>query len=55
MAPPSVKNRVDLLVKQRSAQGQPDSPEARKAIIDHLALQLVISQEATKKRPGQDP
>jgi peptidyl-prolyl cis-trans isomerase C len=43
------KDRVDLLVKQRTGMGQPDSPETRKAIIDQLAMQLLVSQEAIKK------
>ncbi len=41
--------RVELMVKQRTAQGQPDSPELRKAIIEQLAIQLVISEDAAKK------
>lgn len=43
------ESRVDLMMKQRAAQGQPDTPEARKEIVDHLAMQLLISQEAVKK------
>ena len=43
------ESRVDMIVKQRAAQGQPDSPELRKAIIDNLAMQTLISQEAVKK------
>lgn len=43
------ESRVDLLVKQGIAQGQPDNPEMRKKIIDQLSLQLLISQEAIKK------
>ncbi|MCX7169236.1 MAG: peptidylprolyl isomerase, partial [Proteobacteria bacterium] len=27
---------VDMLAKQRAAQGQPDNAEGRKAIIEHL-------------------
>jgi len=40
---------VDVMAKQRAAQGRPDSPDARKAIIDQLAMQLLVSQEAVKK------
>lgn len=43
------ESRVDLLLKQGAAQGQPDNPEMRKKIIDQLSLQLLISQEAIKK------
>ncbi len=47
--------RVDMLVKQRAAQGQPDSPELRKAIIDQLSMQLLVSQEAIKKGLDKTP
>ncbi len=43
------KDRVELLVKQRAGMGQADSPEMRKAIIDQLAMQMIVSQEAIKK------
>ena len=43
------ESRVNMLVKQRTAQGQPDSPELRKAIIDQLSMQLLVSQEAVRK------
>ena len=42
-------SRVDLMVKQGAAQGQADSPELRAKIIDNLAMQLLVSKEATKK------
>ena len=48
-------SRVELLVKQRTAQGQPDSPELRKGIIDQLAMQLLISREAVKKGLDKTP
>ena len=48
-------SRVDMLVKQRAAQGQPDSPELRKAIIENLAMQVLISQEAVKKGLDKTP
>jgi peptidyl-prolyl cis-trans isomerase C len=49
------KNRVDLLLKQRAGMGQPDSPDTRKAIIDQLAMQLIVSQEAIKKGLDKNP
>jgi peptidyl-prolyl cis-trans isomerase C len=49
------KERVDLLVKQRTGMGQPDSPETRKSIIDQLAMQLLVSQEAIKKGLDKTP
>ena len=48
-------NRVDVLVKQLSAQGQPESPEARKEIVDHLAMQMLAAQEAVKKGLDKTP
>lgn len=49
------ENRVALLVKQRAAQGQPDNPESRKGIIEHLSLQFLLSQEAIKKGLDKTP
>ncbi|MET3135853.1 peptidyl-prolyl cis-trans isomerase C [Undibacterium sp. GrIS 1.2] len=52
---PISQSIVDLMVKQRAAQGQPDTPESRKEIIDHLALQYLVSQEAVKKGLDKTP
>lgn len=49
------KNRVELLVKQRTGMGQPDNAETRKSIIDQLAMQLLVSQEALKKGLDKNP
>ncbi len=49
------ESRVDLLVKQGVAQGQPESPDMRKKIIDQLSLQLLIAQEAIKKGMDKQP
>lgn len=46
---------VDMMVKERTAQGQPDSPELRKAIIDNLAMQTMVANEATKKGLDKSP
>ena len=43
------KNRIDMLLSQGAGQGRPDTPEARLAIIDQLAMQMVIAGEAAKK------
>jgi len=40
---------VDMIAKQGASSGRPDTPEARAAIIDQLALQMVIAEEAVKK------
>jgi peptidyl-prolyl cis-trans isomerase C len=49
------KSRVDLLVKQRAGMGQPDNADTRKTIIDQLAMQMLISQEAAKKGLDKNP
>lgn len=49
------ESRVDMLVKQSTAQGQPDNPELRKTIIDKLSMQFLISQEAIKKGIDKKP
>ena len=49
------KARVELLLKQRGGMGQPGGPDARKAIIDQLAMQLIVAQEATKKGLDKSP
>ncbi|MCX7173398.1 MAG: peptidylprolyl isomerase [Proteobacteria bacterium] len=49
------ESRVDIMVKQQAAQGQPDTPELRKGIIEHLAMQLLLSEEAIKKGLHKTP
>lgn len=49
------ESRVDSLVKQNAAQGQPENPELRKEIIERLSVQLLISQEAIKKGLDKTP
>lgn len=46
--------RIDFLLKQNTAQGQPVTPELQKSIRDNLIAQEVISQEAEKKGLGKD-
>ena len=46
---------VDAIAKQGAASGRPDTPETRKAIIDQLAMQMVVAEEARQEGPGQDP
>jgi peptidyl-prolyl cis-trans isomerase C len=50
---PISKARVDFIVKQRAAQGQPDNEQTRKAILDNLITQEVIAQEAERKGLGK--
>lgn len=46
---PISERLVELMLKQRSNLGREAGAEARKAFIDRLAMQLIISQEAVKK------
>jgi peptidyl-prolyl cis-trans isomerase C len=46
---------VDVIVKQGAASGRPDTPETRKAVIDQLALQIVVADEAVKKGLDKTP
>src|SRR5215471_4777854 len=43
------KSRLDFIVKQRSAQGQPDNEQTRQMIMDNLITQEVVAQEADRK------
>jgi peptidyl-prolyl cis-trans isomerase C len=52
---PISKSTVDQIMGQRSGMGQPDNPETRKAIINQLAMQLLLSQEAIKKNLDKTP
>lgn len=52
---PISKDIVDQIVGQRIAMGQPDSPDTRKAIINQLAMQMLVSQEAIKKNLDKTP
>jgi peptidyl-prolyl cis-trans isomerase C len=52
---PISQSTVDAIVKQAASSGRPDTPETRKAIIDQLALQMVIAQEAIKKGLDKTP
>ncbi|MEW5944073.1 MAG: peptidylprolyl isomerase [Pseudomonadota bacterium] len=46
---------IDYVAKERIAQGQPDTPELRKAMKDHLVTSELIAQEATKKGLDKNP
>jgi peptidyl-prolyl cis-trans isomerase C len=46
---------VDAIVTQGAASGRPDTPETRKAIIDQLAMQMVVAEEAVKKGLDKTP
>ena len=38
-----------------ASAGRPDTPESRKTIIDQLALQMVVAEEAIKKGLDKTP
>ena len=46
---------VDLIAKQGAGAGRPDTPETRKSIIEQLALQMVVAEEAVKKGLDKTP
>ena len=46
---------VDAIAKQGAGSGRPDTPESRKAIVDQLALQMVVADEAIKKGLDKTP
>lgn len=46
---PIGQKSVDRMAQQAANSGRPDTPESRKAILDHLTLQSVIAQEAVKE------
>lgn len=46
---------VDRMAKQDAESGRPDTPEARKAIVDRLTLQVVVAQEAINKGLDKTP
>jgi peptidyl-prolyl cis-trans isomerase C len=49
------QSRIDLGVKAATAQGQPDSPELRKAVREEMINREVMVQEATKLGLDKNP
>ena len=49
------QSKIDLLVKNATAQGQPDSPELRSRIREELVTREVLMQEALKKGLDKSP
>ncbi len=52
---PITQHTVDMIVQQGAGSGQPDTPQARASIIDQLALQMVVAEEAVKKGLDKAP
>ena len=49
------KLRADALIAGQAAQGQPDSPELRKAVMEELVRREVLTQESLKKGFDKKP
>lgn len=49
------QSRLDFIMKARATQGQPDTPEVRRALRDDLIAEEVIAQEALRKGLDKDP
>jgi peptidyl-prolyl cis-trans isomerase C len=49
------KARADALIAGQAAQGQPDSPELRKAVTEELVRREILTQEAMKKGFDKKP
>jgi peptidyl-prolyl cis-trans isomerase C len=52
---PISQRTVDMIAKQGASTGRPDTPEVRKGIIDQIALQMVVADEAVKKGLDKTP
>ncbi|TFH12536.1 MAG: peptidylprolyl isomerase [Nitrosomonadales bacterium] len=48
-------SHIELIVKSLATQGQKDTPEIRKAVLDDLIKQEVLAQEAIRKKLDKDP
>ena len=49
------QQRGELLMRERTQQGQPDSPQMRAAVRDELVNREIISQEAVKSGSPRKP
>jgi peptidyl-prolyl cis-trans isomerase C len=49
------KSSLELIMKERKAQGQPDNEEVRAAVRDQLIMTQILSQEAAKKGLAKRP
>ncbi len=52
---PITQRMVERMVQQGANSGQPDTPETRPVILDHLTLQAVIAQEAVREGLDRSP
>lgn len=49
------QSRLELVMKERAQQGQPDSPEIRKSAREDLINRELLAQEALQKGLDKDP
>jgi peptidyl-prolyl cis-trans isomerase C len=49
------QSRADILIKEMTAQGRPDTPEMRNAIKQELINREIVAQEAVKKGLHKKP
>ena len=49
------KARADALIAGQAAQGQPDSPELRKAVTEELVRREILAQESVRKGFDKKP
>src|SRR5262245_45547607 len=52
---PISQKLVDMIAARGASSGRPDTPEARAKIIDQLALQALLAEEAIKKGLDKSP
>lgn len=52
---PVPQARADFVLKQRTARGEPDSPELRRTVKETLVTFEALAQEATKKGLDKNP
>ncbi len=52
---PIGKKQLDQIMLQQAAQGLPDNAETRKMVIDNLAMQIIVAQEAVNKGIDKTP
>ncbi len=52
---PIPQSTVDLMMQERTSQGQPDTPDLRKAVINDLVSREVVAQAAVQKGIDKTP
>ncbi|MFZ6654855.1 peptidylprolyl isomerase [Undibacterium sp. TJN19] len=52
---PISKKQLDQIMQQQASQGMPDTPDTRKMVIDSLAMQIIVAQQAASKGLDKAP